>query len=251
MSQPLLQVSDLTMQFGGITAVDSVGFEVYPGEILALIGPNGAGKTTTLNLLSGLYTPTRGDIRLEGRSIRNVSAPQRARMGIARTYQVVKPFEGMSVVENVATGAMFGPRRLPAQRAAAVATQVLEQVGLAHKAEFGPEELTIADRKRLELARALAMEPKLLLLDEVMAGLNLNEVQLVMDLIREINRRGVTIILIEHVMKVVMGLSQRVVVLRYGKLLATGTPGEIITNPQVVEAYLGKRYSKGAGGVSP
>ncbi len=245
MSNVLLQAKNLTMLFGGVAAVTDISFDVHQGEILGLIGPNGAGKTTILNMISGLYRPTKGDIIYAGRRINGLRPWDTAGLGMARTFQVVKPFEGMSVQENVATGAMFGPPHLHGRAALAKADVVLEQVGLGHKSHYGAGELTIADRKRLELARALAMSPKLLLLDEVMAGLNLQEIERLMGLVQQINQTGVTVVMIEHVMKAVMGISQRVVVLHYGKLLAMGTPREVVANPAVVEAYLGHRFKGG------
>jgi branched-chain amino acid transport system ATP-binding protein len=245
MSQVLLQAKNLTMQFGGVTAVQNITFDVYEGEILGLIGPNGAGKTTILNMMSGLFTPTVGEILYKGKRISGLKPWDIAQLGLSRTFQVVKPFEGMSVLENVATGAMFGPVKMKGKAALAKAEEVLVQVGLDHKKQFGAGELTIADRKRLELGRALAMGPQVLLLDEVMAGLNLAEVDKLMRLVQEINATGVTVIMIEHVMKAVMGISHRVVVLHYGRLLATGAPEEVVANAEVIEAYLGRRFKGG------
>ncbi len=242
----LLEAEGVTRVFGGLPAVDGLSFEVQEGEILGIIGPNGAGKTTLLNLISALLPVTAGTIRFRGHAITGLPPHAIAEMGVARTFQIVKPLKGLTVRENVAVGAMFGQRNggLATRAALAVAGEVLGFVGLGSKGAAAVTSLTIADRKRLELARALAMEPALLLLDEVMAGLNAKEVEWAMDLIRQVNRRGVTVLVIEHVMKAIMGISHRILVLHHGRRIALEAPRQVAADPQVIEAYLGRGYAE-------
>lgn len=243
----ILQIRGATRYFGGLAAVKDVTVDVEEGEIFGIIGPNGAGKTTLLNLISGLLSLSSGDIFFRGQSLKGKRPHQICRLGIARTFQVVKPFQGMTVRENVAIGALFGAGQGSAKGirgALRDADEILEFVGLDGKADLAVSDITLADRKRVELARALAMRPTLLLLDEVMAGLNPKEVGDMMDLVREVNRRGVTILVIEHVMRAIMGISHRILVLHHGQPICLGTPQQVCTDERVIAAYLGERYAK-------
>ena len=232
----LLALRGVSKRFGGVNALSEVSFAVEPGEILGVIGPNGAGKTTLLNCISGVARLDAGDILWKDASIR----------GIGRTFQIVRPFPSMTVRENTAMGALFGRpgSRLQPPAAIKAADEVLSLVGLAEKGDYPVLRLTVPDRKRLEVARALAMQPQLLLLDEVMAGLNHVEVEQALDMIRHVRETGVAIVLIEHVMKVIVGVCTRAIVLNFGRTLAEGIPQAVLKDQRVIEAYLGERYAR-------
>nr|WP_223258213.1 ABC transporter ATP-binding protein [Thermogemmatispora tikiterensis] len=242
--QPLLELRGVSKFFDGLPAVKQLDFAVRHGEIVGIIGPNGAGKTTMIGLISGSLPLSSGQIRYRGLDISRLPPHRRAYLGIARTFQVTQPFKGLSVRENVMIGALFGRRGLKQAAAREAADAVLERVGLAAKAHFRADQLTVADRKRLELARALALEPELLLLDEVMAGLTPTEMEQAIALIRAIHASGVTVLVIEHVMQAIMGLSQRIMVLHQGTKIAEGPPEQVLADQRVIEAYLGERYAR-------
>jgi branched-chain amino acid transport system ATP-binding protein len=238
MAEPLLRVEGVSKRFGGLLAVDNVSLSVECGRITALIGPNGAGKTTLFAMISGFLTPGSGLIRHHGEDITGVPPYQLARRGIARTFQIVRPFAGLTVHENIAVGAHLSRRSRAAARDAAA--EVAQLVGLAELLDKPAASLTVAGRKRLELARTLATEPNLLLLDEVLAGLNPTELAAMVPTIRAIADRGITIVMIEHVMQAVMSLAQQVYVLSEGRILTDGSPQDVVGDARVIEAYLGR-----------
>jgi branched-chain amino acid transport system ATP-binding protein len=242
---PLLQVDRLSRRFGGLRALDDVSMSVPPAQTVGVIGPNGAGKTTLIDLVTGHTRPSTGTVHIGGVNLTGARPWRIAKAGVARTFQIVKPFRGMTVRENVAIGVLYGERstRLLAS-ALARADEVLQRVGLASKAHAAPGELSVADARRLELAKALALEPRLLLLDEVMAGLRPAEIDATLDLIHSLKSEGITIIAVEHVMKAILSISDTVLVLHHGRVLTSGEPRNVLSDERVIEAYLGRRYAK-------
>jgi branched-chain amino acid transport system ATP-binding protein len=239
----MLSVRGLTKSFRGLVAVKDVSFDVTKGEILAVIGPNGAGKTTCFNLIAGALKPTSGSAVFEGETISGQQPEDIAARGVVRTFQIVRPMRGMTVLENAMVGAFA--QTASVHDASDIALDSLRRVGLDAKASLPASALTLPDRKMLELARAVSARPKLLLLDEVMAGLRPSEGEQIVAAIRELHASGLTVLLIEHVMRVVMALAQRVVVLHHGEKISEGTPAEVGSNPAVVESYLGKKAKLG------
>jgi len=240
----ILRLEHVSKHFGGIRAVNDVSFTLKKGEIVGLIGPNGAGKTTLVNLITGVHPVSAGKVIFNGDDVTRQRPFQAARRGLARTFQIVQPFPEMTVVENVAAGALFGGSAGSKHEAMGLAHDELGFVGLDHLADTPAASLTLPNRKRLELAKSLAMKPQVLLLDEVNAGLNSAEIDGALDLIREIAGRGVTILIIEHLMKVVLSISQRIMVLHHGELISEGAPQAVVEDPHVIEAYLGAKFAE-------
>ena len=241
----LLELTGVSRSFGGLAAVKSVNLRIESGEIVGLIGPNGAGKTTLFNLITGTFRPNSGSILFDGRDITRLAPHARCRLGIARTFQLVRPFPNLSVLDNVAVGSVYGRQPASSRRAAeAAARETLELLGLGDRAQRLARSLTLVDRKRLELARALATRPRLLLLDELLAGLNPSEVNAAMDLVRGIRDSGVTIVMVEHLVKALFGVSDRVAVLSAGEKICEGTPEYVAQDARVVDAYLGTDTSE-------
>ena len=238
----LLETRGITQRFSGLVANSNVSISVGRGEIVGLIGPNGAGKSTLFNLIAGVFRPTEGSIFFDGKDVTALPAAERCQRGIGRTFQVVKSFETMTVIDNVIVGALV--RTTVMREARRKAHEVLEFAGLGRRADVPASDLVPAEKRRLEVARALATEPKLLLLDEVLAGLNPSEIRDIIPVIRGLRDRGITILMIEHVMQAVMSLAEHVYVLAEGRIIATGTPAEVACDPVVIEAYLGHGAAK-------
>jgi len=238
-SEPLLKASQLSKHFGGLVALNTVDISVFDGEIVGLIGPNGAGKTTLFNVIAGFLVPEKGQVAFQGRDITGFKSHKICKRGVARTFQIPKPFQHLSVLENMMVGTGFGAGIFNKQTAFEKIDEILGMAGLADKTLQPAGSLNLVERKKLEVSRALSTRPKLILLDEVIAGLNPTEVSEMINLIKKLRDMGLTILLIEHVMKVIMNLSDRIVVLHYGEKLCEGPPKDVVNNPDVIEAYLG------------
>jgi len=241
---PVLKIEGLFKSFGGLMAIRDVGFDVEEGEIIGLIGPNGSGKTTTLNLLTGFLKPDSGVVTYRGKDITGFPRAKVCQQGIARTFQLIKPFLEFTALQNVMVGRVYGQEPTMSLKVAAKESrQILDRVGLLDKADILAKDLTLMQRKRLELARALATRPQLLLLDELMAGLNHAEAEDAMQLIKQIRDSKITIVIVEHIVKAILGLSDRIIVLNMGEKIAEGSPQEIVHNRQVIDVYLGKTHA--------
>jgi branched-chain amino acid transport system ATP-binding protein len=236
----IIEVKEVTKYFGGLRALYNISFTLAVGEILGLIGPNGAGKTTLFNIIAGTFPPTSGSVRFNGEEITSQEPREICHKGISRTYQLVRPFSSLTVYENVLVGLYFGkPEKADSISMEKEAYELLQLTGILQKANTPAKNLTLVGRKQLEIARALATHPKVLLFDEAVSGLNPTETETMMGLIRKIRDRGITVFMIEHIMKAVMGLSNRILVLNFGELIAQGTPEQVSMNKDVIEAYLG------------
>ncbi|GAA5180217.1 ABC transporter ATP-binding protein [Rugosimonospora acidiphila] len=240
---PALQIRNLSRRFGGLAALSDLSFTLAPGQILGVIGPNGAGKSTFINLVTGHLRPSTGQVLVHGADLTGKRPWRVAAAGVARTFQIVKPFRGMTARENVAISAMYGPTPRRSKRAAlAVADEALERTGFTAAHTATPNELSVADARRLELAKALALRPRLLLLDEVMAGLRGKEIDRCLELVHRLREEGMTIVVVEHLMKAILSVSDQVLVLHQGRLLILGEPHAVLSDDRVIEAYLGQRY---------
>ncbi|MBI2874197.1 MAG: ABC transporter ATP-binding protein [Firmicutes bacterium] len=244
----MLQVKDVTVGFGGVKALNGLSFEVNQGEIFGVIGPNGAGKTTLLNVVSGIIRPSAGEILYRGRLVSGLPTHTITRLGVGRVFQITQPFHGLTVRENVLVGAYFGTRK--SSTSTVDVDAILELVGMDKLASRPVSELSVAMRKRLEFARALALRPDLLLLDEVMAGLAPTEVDYLTGIVKRINREGITIVMVEHVMRAVMATCRRVLVMHLGKHLAVDAPEAVTRDNRVIEVYLGRRYAERMAGTA-
>jgi branched-chain amino acid transport system ATP-binding protein len=242
---PVLETRGLGRRFGGLKAVHDVSFSIPEGQVLGVIGPNGAGKSTFINLVTGHIKPTSGQVLICGDDMTGARPWAIAKARVARTFQIVKPFRGMTVRENVAVGVLYGSPGVAAMsKALQEADLVLDRVGIGALGDRAPGELSVADARRLEFAKALALRPRLLLLDEVMAGLRPGEIEPSLALIRSLKEEGITIVVVEHVMKAILAVSDKVLVLHQGQVLTTGEPREVLSDPRVIEAYLGQRYAR-------
>jgi branched-chain amino acid transport system ATP-binding protein len=245
MTMPRLQAKGLSKRFGGLQAVGGVDLELHAGQLLGVIGPNGAGKSTLINLLTGHLRPTTGTVTIDGRDFTGARPWRIAHAGVARTFQIVKPFRGMTVLDNVIVGSLFGPDGARRSVAAArrEAQEALDRVGLAERAQLPPAELSVADARRLELAKALALRPRVLLLDEVLAGLRPGEIGPALELIGSLRTEGLALLMVEHVMQAISAVSDEVLVLHHGEVLTTGPAETVLSDHRVIEAYLGHRYA--------
>jgi branched-chain amino acid transport system ATP-binding protein len=241
--EPVLRARGLSKTFGGLRAVHDVDLQLRPGHLLGVIGPNGAGKSTLINLLTGHVRPSAGRIEIDGVDLTGARPWRIAHAGVARTFQIVKPFRGMTVLDNVVVAALFGGRRVSGAVARAQAAEALDRVGLAGRSDFVPGQLSIADSRRLELAKALALRPRVLLLDEVLAGLRPSELEPALALIRSLRADGLALLMVEHVVQAIAAISDDVLVLHHGEVLTTGAPAQVLADERVIEAYLGARFA--------